>query len=80
MTEEEIRDAMQVLFYEDRMVAEGASVVGLAAVLAGKIRPEGPVGTIITGRNLDMAQFHRIMAGEDIPLGDRILKGRRYGA
>jgi threonine dehydratase len=80
VTEEEIRDAMQVLFYEDRMVAEGASVVGLAAVLAGKVTPEGPVGTIITGRNLDMTQFHRIMAGEDISLGDRILKGKTYGA
>jgi threonine dehydratase len=71
---------MQVLFYEDRMVAEGASVVGLAAVLAGKVRPEGPVGTIVTGRNLDMGQFHRIMAGEDISLGDRNLKGKTYGA
>ncbi|MGI3185402.1 hydroxyectoine utilization dehydratase EutB [Nioella aestuarii] len=80
VTEEEIRDAMQVLFYEDRMVAEGASVVGLAAVLADKVRPEGPVGTIITGRNLDMGQFHRIMSGSDISLGDRILKGRVYDA
>ncbi len=80
VTEEEIRDTMQVLFYEDRLVAEGASVVGLAAVLSGKVKPRGPVGTIITGRNLDMAQFHRIMAGEDIQLGDRVLKGKRYGA
>ncbi|WP_071673494.1 hydroxyectoine utilization dehydratase EutB [Nioella nitratireducens] len=80
VTEEDIRDAMQVLFYEDRMVAEGASVVGLAAILSGKVRPQGPVGTIITGRNLDMGMFHRIMAGEDIDLGDRTLKGKRYGA
>jgi threonine dehydratase len=80
VTEEEIRDAMQVLFYEDRMVAEGASVVGLAAVLAGKVTPEGPTGTIVTGRNLDMPNFARIMAGEDIRLGDILLKGRVYGA
>lgn len=80
VTEAEIRDAMQVLFFEDRMVAEGASVVGLAAVLSGKVQPEGPAGTIVTGRNLDMAQFLRIMAGEDVALGDRILKGRPYGA
>ena len=80
VTEDEIRDAMQVLFFEDRMVAEGASVVGLAAVLSGKVQPEGPTGTIVTGRNLDMAQFLRIMAGEDVALGDRILKGRPYGA
>ena len=81
VTEEEIRDAMQVLYYEDRMVAEGACVVGIAAMLAGKLpTPAGPVATIITGRNLDMQLFHRIMAGEDIKLGDLTLKGKRYGA
>jgi threonine dehydratase len=80
VSEEEIYHAMQVLFYEDRIVAEGACVVGLAAVLAGKLpTPKGPVGTIITGRNLDMAVFHRIMAGEDIVLGDVTVKGTRYG-
>lgn len=80
VTEDEIRDAMQVLFFEDRIVAEGACVVGIAAMLAGKLpAPEGPVATIITGRNLDMRLFHRIMAGEDIALGDLTLKGRRYG-
>lgn len=80
VTEEEIRDAMQVLFFEDRIVAEGACVVGLAATLAGKLPvPAGPVATIITGRNLDMHMFHQVMAGEDIRLGDTVLKGKRYG-
>ncbi len=80
VTEDELYHAMQVLFYEDRIVAEGACVVGLAAALAGKLpAPGGPVGTIITGRNLDMGVFHRIMAGEDIVLGDVTVKGQRYG-
>ena len=80
VSEEEIRDAMQVLFFEDRIVAEGACVVGIAAMLAGKLpKPQGPVGTIITGRNLDMQVFLRIMAGEDIQLGDLTVKGRVYG-
>ena len=80
VTEEEVRDAMQVLFFEDRIVAEGACVVGIAATLAGKLpSPQGPVGTIITGRNLDMEMFHKIMGGEDIALGDMNLKGKRYG-
>lgn len=80
VTEEEIYHAMQVLYYEDRIVAEGACVVGIAALLAGKLPPlAGPVATIITGRNLDMAMFHRIMAGEDITLGAVTVKGRRYG-
>ena len=80
VTEEEIRDAMQVLFYEDRIVAEGACVVGIAALLAGKL-PEltGPVATVITGRNLNMQMFHAIMAGEDVQLGELTLKGKRYG-
>ncbi|WP_127902830.1 hydroxyectoine utilization dehydratase EutB [Solirhodobacter olei] len=81
VTEEEIRDAMQALYFEDRMVAEGASVVGLAAVLAGRLPvASAPIATILTGRNLDMGTFTRIIAGEDIALGPRILKGRRYGA
>lgn len=81
VTEEEIRHAMQVMFYEDRIVAEGASVVGQAALLAGKLpAPKGPVGTIITGRNLDMATFARIMVGEDVQIGDLDVKGQPYGA
>ena len=80
VTEEEIRDAMQVLFYEDRIVAEGASVVGLAAVLSGKLdNARGPIGTIVTGRNLEMSTFHAIMAGQDVQLGDLKIKGKRYG-
>ena len=79
VTEEEIYRAMQVLFYEDRIVAEGACVVGIAATLAGKLpQARGPVATIITGRNLDMHLFHRIMAGEDIRIGDLTVKGTRY--
>ncbi|MCU9848874.1 hydroxyectoine utilization dehydratase EutB [Defluviimonas sp. WL0024] len=80
VTEEEIRHAMQVLYYEDRIVAEGGSVVGLAAVLSGNVAVDGPVGTIVTGRNLDMQVFNRIMAGEDVRIGDLEVKGRRYGA
>ncbi|MGI9368996.1 MAG: hydroxyectoine utilization dehydratase EutB [Ruegeria sp.] len=81
VTEEEIRDAMQAVFYEDRVVAEGGSVVGHAAMLAGKLPPiNGPVATIITGRNVDMPMFAKIMAGQDVKVGDLELKGKPYGA
>ncbi|MEO8531993.1 MAG: pyridoxal-phosphate dependent enzyme, partial [Deltaproteobacteria bacterium] len=80
VTEEQIRDAMQVLYFEDRMVAEGASVTGLAALASGQVKANGPVATIVTGRNLDMGLHAKIMAGEDIALGDYHLKGRRYAA
>ncbi|WP_101066932.1 hydroxyectoine utilization dehydratase EutB [Roseovarius salinarum] len=79
VTEEEIYHAMQVLYYEDRLVAEGACVVGLAAVLSGKLAPKPPVATIVTGRNLDMEVFTRVVTGQDVTLGDKIVKGQAYG-
>jgi len=80
VSEEEIYRAMQVLYYEDRIVAEGACVVGLAAVLSGKIKLRGPSATIVTGRNLDMEMFTRVVTGQDVVLGDVTVKGRRYDA
>lgn len=81
VTEEEIRDAMQTLFFEDRIIAEGACVVGIAALMAGKLpKATGAIGTIITGRNVDMQMFLRIMQGDDVMLGDKRLQGKRYGA
>lgn len=79
VTEEEIYHAVQALYYEDRLIAEGASVVGIAAVLTGKVEVKGPTATIITGRNLDMDVFTQIIAGQDIALGDYCVKGERYG-
>jgi len=81
VTEAEIHHALQVMFYEDRIVAEGASVVGQAAMLAGKLpAPQGPVGTVITGRNLDMPTFANLMTGQDVRIGDLQIKGRAYDA
>ncbi|WP_259811210.1 hydroxyectoine utilization dehydratase EutB [Aliiroseovarius crassostreae] len=81
VTEGEILHAMQVMFYEDRIVAEGASVVGQAAMLAGKLpKPDGPVGTVVTGRNLDMQTFAKLMTGQDVMIGDLEVKGKTYGA
>lgn len=81
VSEDEIYHAMQVLYFEDSHVAEGACVVGIAACLAGKLTGlKGPVATFITGRNVDMDQFTKIVTGQDIQLGDYLVKGRTYGA
>jgi threonine dehydratase len=80
VSEDDIRDAMQMLYYEDRMIAEGASVVGLAALLTGKVSARGPMATIMTGRNPDMAVFTRIVTGQDVTLGDLVVRGKAYGA
>jgi threonine dehydratase len=79
VTEEEIYDAMQTLYYEDRIVAEGACVVGIAAIKSGKIPGlSGPTATVITGRNLDMDMFTRIISGQDVLLGDYEIRGTPY--
>jgi len=80
VTEAEIYRAMQTVYYEDRLVCEGASAVGIAAVQTGKVHLTGPNATIITGRNLDMALHADIMAGCDVLLGDLTVKGQRYAA
>jgi len=78
VSEDEIYHAMQVLYYEDRIVAEGACVVGMAAVLTGKVKLSGPTATIVTGRNLDMEMFTRIVTGQDVQLGDVTVAGKPY--
>ncbi|WP_167646533.1 hydroxyectoine utilization dehydratase EutB [Mameliella alba] len=78
VTEDEIYHALQTIYYEDRIVCEGACVVGIAAVQAGKVALRGPTATIITGRNLDMRLHAAIMAGQDVTLGELTIKGTRY--
>ena len=79
VSEEEIYRALQTVYYEDRIVCEGACVVGIAALQAGKLSlPDGPVATVITGRNLDMRIHADIMQGRDVVLGDYTVKGAAY--
>jgi threonine dehydratase len=79
VTEDEIYHAMQALYYEERLVAEGGSAVGIAALQAGKLRDiDGPAATIITGRNVDMKIFTDIVSGRDVALGDLTIPGKAY--
>jgi threonine dehydratase len=78
VSEEEIYRAMQAVYFEDRLVCEGACVVGVAAVQSGKVTLNGPAATIVTGRNLDMHIHADIMSGRDVVLGEYTIKGNRY--
>jgi threonine dehydratase len=81
VTEEDIYRALQTIYYEDRIVCEGASAVGVAAIQAGKLPPfAGPTAIIITGRNLDMRVHADIMQGRDVRLGEVVVKGQAYAA
>jgi len=75
VTEAEIYRGMRDLFFRDRIVAEGASAVGHAAILAGRVALDRPTAILVTGRNVDMDQFMAVMKGEPVRLGDLTVGG-----
>lgn len=76
LDEAEIYAGMSALFTVDRLVAEGASAVSHAAVLAGKLELDGPTAFIISGCNVDMQQFTRVVTGEPVEIGELTIGGK----
>ena len=59
---------MRHAYAEEREIVEGAGAVGIAALLAGKIKDvDGPIAVILSGRNVDMDLHLRVMNGETDP-------------
>jgi threonine dehydratase len=46
-------DVLQYAMYRTKLVIEPTGALGLAALIAGKIRPRGPVAVVVSGGNLD---------------------------
>jgi threonine dehydratase len=63
VTEPEIEAAIRFLAEGCGLVVEGAGAVGVAALLAGKVPPEGRVVLPLTGRNIAAAALARILGG-----------------
>ena len=70
LTEDEIAAGIRHAYAQEREVVEGAAAVGIAAILAGKVRSDGPIVALITGRNIDMELHRRVVCGESIALED----------
>ena len=65
VSESRIAAGMRHLYPADRVVAEGGEAVGVAALLAGLVdSPRGNIVCIISGANVDMDAFGRIVNGE----------------
>ena len=60
VTEAQIADAMAWLYWNERIVAEGAGAVGVAALLNG-FAGGGRTVAIVSGCNVDMADFTEIV-------------------
>ena len=63
LTETEIAAGIRHAYAEEREVVEGAGAVGIAALLAGKVRLDGPVVAVLSGRNIDMGLHRDIVCG-----------------
>lgn len=64
VSDDEVRDAMRVAFTELKLVVEPGGAVSLAAILSGRIDIKGKVlVAVISGGNVDPAQFAEILAG-----------------
>ena len=62
VSETQIADAMAHVFHQERLVAEGGAVVGIAALLNGLVDNLGDtVAVVVSGRNVDMSKFARIV-------------------
>jgi threonine dehydratase len=62
LTEEEIAAGVKFLFHSMGLRVEPSGATPVAALLAGKITPEGPTACILTGGNLDPAVFEKLIA------------------
>lgn len=70
VTEREIAEGIRHAYAEEREILEGAGAIGIAALLAGKVRAKGPAAVLLSGRNIDMRRHRLIINGgelEDAP-------------
>ena len=62
VTEKEIAGAIAWLGKEQHERVEGAGACGVAAILAGKLKPETPCAVVVSGGNIDEARWRDIVA------------------
>jgi threonine dehydratase len=61
VSDEQISQAIVLLLERAKLVVEGAGAVGVAALLAGKTEPEGPVVVVLSGGNIDPTLLISVM-------------------
>ncbi|MBP0581050.1 hydroxyectoine utilization dehydratase EutB [Labrys sp. LIt4] len=61
LTEEEVATGIRHAFTAEGEIVEGAAGVGIAALLAGKVKPPGPTAVVVSGRNIDPGLHRRIV-------------------
>jgi threonine dehydratase len=64
--EKDIRTAIRFLLADHRLVVEGSGAVGVAALLADRLKaPKGKLGIVLSGGNLDYGLLKQIVNESD---------------
>jgi threonine dehydratase len=67
VSEQAIAQAVRFLFYRMKLVVEPSGALPIAALLSGAVRPQGRVGVILSGGNIDGEVMAGILRNEPIP-------------
>jgi threonine dehydratase len=62
VSEEEIAGAVRWLHHHTDLRPEPSGAVALAALLAGRVRPDGPTVAVVSGGNVDPELYQRLVA------------------
>jgi threonine dehydratase len=62
VSEAAIMQAVRFLFYRMKIVVEPSGALGVAALLSQRVIPEGRVGAILSGGNIDASTMHTILS------------------
>jgi threonine dehydratase len=66
--EADVRRAVAWLLSREQLVVEGSGAIAIAPLLNGQVEAQGSrVVAVLTGRNLDASQLHRILAEQTTP-------------
>ncbi len=68
VSEAEIAAAVRYAYWHEQQVIEGSGSVGIAALLTGKFKPQGPTMALLSGGNIDMRMHNKIINGEDVDI------------
>ena len=63
--EEEIAEGIRHAYFKEQIIIEGGGSVGIAALLAGKAKPDIKTVVMLSGKNIDMEKHRRIVSNEN---------------
>ncbi len=65
LSEAEIAAGIRHAYFEEQVIIEGGGAVGIAALLAGKVKPRGKTIVLLSGKNIDMKLHQEIINQQD---------------